>query len=201
MSVLDWRAMYEPIARTNAIAHGVDPEIFVAQITQESGWNPSIGSSAGAQGIAQIVPRWHPGVDPLDPIAALDYAAALDRSHLDKYGGNYSLALAAYNAGSGAVDQYGGIPPYAETQQYVASILAAAGRASTSSVPTPHAAPQELGAIAAAPAAAATQLIDQVREIPDRITGAIADRAIGALAPKLLIGALVLIAILIVLDR
>lgn len=122
------RDLYEPYARQAAERHGIDPEIFVRQITQESGWNPRALSPAGAAGIAQIVPRWHPGVDPWDPWASLDYAARLMAGYLAQFG-SYDLALAAYNAGPGNVDKYGGVPPFAETQRYVQIILggAAAG--------------------------------------------------------------------------
>lgn len=117
------RALYEPHARAMAAKYGIDPDIFVRQITQESGWNPRAGSPAGAQGIAQIIPRWHPGVDVWDPYASLDYAARLMASHLKNYGGDYALALAAYNAGPGAVAEYRGVPPFEETQHYIRTIL------------------------------------------------------------------------------
>jgi len=116
-------------ARQAASRAGVDPDIFVRQIQQESGFNPSARSSAGAQGIAQIVPKYHPGVDVTDPYASLDYAANLMKSNVDKYGGDYGKALAAYNAGAGAVAQYGGIPPFEETQRYVSNILGGAKQA------------------------------------------------------------------------
>lgn len=110
-------------ARQAAERAGVNPAIFFRQIMQESGFNPSAGSHAGAQGIAQIMPQYHPGVDPWNPYESLDYAANLMASHLRNYNGDYSLALAAYNAGPGAVQQYGGVPPFDETQHYVATIL------------------------------------------------------------------------------
>jgi hypothetical protein len=110
-------------ARQAALRAGVDPDIFSRQIQQESGFNPSAKSPAGATGIAQIVPQYHPGVDPTDPYASLDYAANLMKSNLGKYGGDYAKALSAYNAGAGAVDRYGGVPPFEETQRYVNTIL------------------------------------------------------------------------------
>jgi hypothetical protein len=110
-------------ARQAATRAGIDPDIFVRQIQQESGFNPSALSPAGASGVAQIVPRYHPGVDPRDPYASLDYAANLMKSNLTKYQGDYAKALAAYNAGSGAVDRFGGVPPFEETQRYVSTIL------------------------------------------------------------------------------
>lgn len=98
------------------------PAVFIRQIDVESGFNPNAVSPAGAIGIAQIVPRFHPGVDPCDPWASLRYAAGLDRAHLDEFGG-YRLALAAYNAGAGAVRHFGGVPPYEETWRYLTLIL------------------------------------------------------------------------------
>jgi len=83
---------------------GIDPIVFTRQINQESGFNPYVVSWAGAIGIAQIVPRWHPEVDPYDPRASLYYAANLMSSHLEHFGGDYAKALAAYNAGRGYVD-------------------------------------------------------------------------------------------------
>jgi len=120
-------------ARAAASKAGVDPEIFVRQIQQESGFNPTAKSPAGAQGIAQIVPQYHPGVDVSDPYASLDYAARLMANHLRTYDGDYSKALAAYNAGPGAVARYGGVPPFEETQRYVGNIL---GGGRTAPTPT-----------------------------------------------------------------
>ena len=118
-------------ARGAAARAGIDPDVFVAQINQESGFNPNAGSPAGAQGVAQIMPQtaagW--GVDPHDPYASLDAAATNMARYQQRYGGDMSKALAAYNAGPGAVDTYGGVPPYEETQRYVKNILGAAGQA------------------------------------------------------------------------
>ena len=120
-------------ARAAASRAGVDPDVFVRQIQQESGFNPNARSPAGAQGVAQIVPQYHPGVDPSDPYASLDYAARLMKSNLTRYGGDYATALAAYNAGPGAVERYGGVPPFEETQRYVNTILGG----QTRTAPTP----------------------------------------------------------------
>ena len=105
-----------------AANNGLDPIIFGRQINQESGWNMYVSSSAGAIGIAQIVPRWHPSVNAWDPYESLAYAAALMADHLATFG-RIDYALAAYNAGSNAVRQHHGVPPYPETQNYVQSIL------------------------------------------------------------------------------
>lgn len=115
---------YVSVARKAAQAAGIDPNIFVRMIAAESGFNPHAVSPAGAIGIAQIMPStargW--GVNPRDPVASLYAAARAIRRYLDEFG-SYELALAAYNAGPGAVKRYGGVPPYAETQRYVARIL------------------------------------------------------------------------------
>src|SRR5499427_3243564 len=118
-------------ARQVANKYGIDPDIFVRQIQQESGFNPGARSPAGATGIAQFMPDTARGmgIDPTDPYAALDAAARLDASNLSKYGGDYSKALAAYNAGGGNVDKYGGVPPFQETQNYVSTILGGAKQA------------------------------------------------------------------------
>lgn len=78
-------------------------------------------SHAGAVGIMQIVPRWHPEVNPLDPEASILYAGKYLRRLYDRFG-SWELALAAYNAGPTAVARYGGVPPYAETRNYVKQI-------------------------------------------------------------------------------
>lgn len=111
-------------ARQAAARWGVPADMFVRQINQESGFNPSAGSPAGALGIAQFVPGTAAsyGVNPWDPYSSLE-GAAHHMADLYAQFGRWDLALAAYNAGSGAVQKYGGVPPYAETQQYVRTIL------------------------------------------------------------------------------
>ena len=107
----DWRK----VAAASAVNAGIkDPDIFVRQIGAESNFNPKAGSSAGAQGIAQIMPAtaksWK--VDPWNPKAALDAAANNMARYLKSYKGDWAKALAAYNAGPGAVAKYGGVPPF-----------------------------------------------------------------------------------------
>jgi len=113
------------VARQAAVSAGLDPVIFDRQIEAESGFDPQATSPAGAVGIAQITPAtartW--GVDPSDPVAALQVAAQQMAGYVNRYGGNYAMALAAYNAGPRAVERFGGVPPYAETQNYVRKIL------------------------------------------------------------------------------
>jgi soluble lytic murein transglycosylase-like protein len=109
-------------AEQQANAYGIPPDIFLNLITTESNWNPSAISPANAQGIAQLEPGTAPNIDRFNPFESLKFAAQLLSSYFAKYG-DWSLALAAYNAGPGAVATYGGIPPYAETQDYVRKIL------------------------------------------------------------------------------
>ena len=111
--------------------YGVSPALLSAVAKQESGYDPSAVSPAGAQGLMQLMPATARGLgvtDSFDPAQAVDGAAKLLRSLLDRFGST-DLALAAYNAGPGAVIRYGGVPPYAETQNYVRSIRAMLGGA------------------------------------------------------------------------
>jgi hypothetical protein len=109
----------------------VGAALLSAQIYAESNFNPFARSPAGAQGIAQFMPGTAQslGLDnPFDAEQAIDAQAHLMRDLLRRFG-SVPLALAAYNAGAGAVEQYGGIPPYAETRAYVAKILGLLGGA------------------------------------------------------------------------
>jgi hypothetical protein len=106
--------------------HGVPADLLVAVARQESSFNPRAVSPAGAQGIMQLMPGTAAGLgvkNSFDPAQAIDGAAKLLRSLLSEFG-RTELALAAYNAGPGAVHRYDGIPPYAETQNYVRRIMA-----------------------------------------------------------------------------
>jgi soluble lytic murein transglycosylase-like protein len=110
----------------------VPMNLLAAQLYAESGFNPFATSSAGAQGIAQFMPgtaRSYGLANPFDPEAAIDAQAHLMRDLLERFDGKVALALAGYNAGPGAVDEYGGVPPYAETRAYVARILGLLGGA------------------------------------------------------------------------
>ena len=102
----------------------MDPSLLAAVASQESNFNASAVSPAGAQGLMQFMPATAKGlgVNPLDPNSAIDGAARY-LSSLTKQFGSTELALAAYNAGPGAVDRHGGIPPYPETQNYVRAVM------------------------------------------------------------------------------
>lgn len=108
------------------LANGIPQDLLVRLAYQESRFRPDIingpPNSAGAQGLMQIVPKYHPGVNPSDPLASIAYAAKFLRQLYNQFG-SWSLALAAYNAGPGNVQKYGGIPPFTETQNYVAQII------------------------------------------------------------------------------
>lgn len=115
-----------------AAHHGVNPKLAHALVKVESNYEPRAVSPKGAMGLMQLMPatvRQYAVVDPFDPVQNLGAGLQHLRGLLDRFGkGRESLALAAYNAGEGAVSRYGGIPPFRETQNYVRRILSLTGR-------------------------------------------------------------------------
>ena len=123
-------ARYRDLITSSAQAAGITPVLLAALLEAESGFDARAVSSAGAEGIAQFMPGTAAGMgvrDPFDPAQAIPGAARLVAAGVREFG-SVPLALAAYNAGSGAVHRYRGIPPYPETRAYVARIMARAGQ-------------------------------------------------------------------------
>lgn len=108
-----------------ALAHGLDPGLLKALAWQESRGRMSAVSSKGALGVMQLMPGTAAelNVNPANELDNIRGGALYLRRQLDRFGGSVPLALAAYNAGPGAVTRFGGIPPYRETQNYVTAIL------------------------------------------------------------------------------
>jgi soluble lytic murein transglycosylase-like protein len=110
-----------------AKANGLDPALLAGLIKQESGFNPNAGSAAGARGLTQLMPATAAALgvtNVLDPAQSIEAGAKYLKRQLDAFGGDVTKALAAYNAGPGAVRRFGGVPPYAETQNYVRAVQA-----------------------------------------------------------------------------
>jgi soluble lytic murein transglycosylase-like protein len=118
--------------------YGVDPALLKGLIRQESNFNPNAKSPAGAAGLCQLMPGTAASLgctNPLDPAQAIDAGAKYLSQQLKAFGGDPRKALAAYNAGPGAVQRYGGVPPYAETQNYVRAVMGFADQYRTQSTP------------------------------------------------------------------
>lgn len=122
---------YGEIIASMSMAHGVDPMLVRALIEVESGYKPKARSRKGAMGLMQLMPstaREYKVRNPFDPKTNIEAGIKHLKSLIDKFGG-IPNALAAYNAGSGAVEKFNGVPPYRETRNYVTRILALAGLA------------------------------------------------------------------------
>ncbi len=114
------------IVQEISVEHGMDPRLVHAVVTVESGYNPRAVSRKGAQGLMQLMPdtaRRLRVKDPFDPEENVRAGVRELARLVDRYVGDLPRALAAYNAGEGAVDRYRGIPPYRETRQYVQRIM------------------------------------------------------------------------------
>ena len=120
------RARYGDEIREAAERHGLPPGLVESVIRVESAFNPRAVSPKGAQGLMQLMPQTASSLgvrDSFDPRQNIEGGVRHLRYLVDRYPGNLPFALAAYNAGEGAVSAYRGIPPYAETQQYVRRVL------------------------------------------------------------------------------
>lgn len=117
---------YDPLIEQSAARYGLDPAVLHGLIQQESGFDPNSQSDAGAAGLTQLMPGTASSLgvaNPLNPAESIEGGARYLSQMMSRFGGNTEDALAAYNAGPGAVQQYGGVPPYAETQSYVSKVL------------------------------------------------------------------------------
>lgn len=128
---------YRQMAAQVAARSGIPAALFLGLVQRESGFNPNAVSPAGATGLTQLMPGTARGlgVNPMSPAENLVGGARYLAQQYRQFG-RWDLALAAYNAGPGAVQKYGGVPPYAETQHYVQSIMGGG--------PTSYAAPQTI---------------------------------------------------------
>jgi soluble lytic murein transglycosylase-like protein len=120
----NYKGVYKPMAEAAARRYGVPVDLFNRLVQQESGWNPRAKSSAGAIGLAQLMPvtARKLGVDPNDPRQNLEGGARYLKQQYNRFR-SWRLALAAYNAGPEAVQKYDGVPPYKETRNYVKVIM------------------------------------------------------------------------------
>ncbi|APX25026.1 MAG: lytic transglycosylase domain-containing protein [Rhodobacteraceae bacterium] len=118
-----YQGPFAEMARIAARRHGVPEDLFLRLVKQESNFNPRAKSHKGAIGLAQLMPftAKRLGVDPTDPKQNLEGGARYLKAQYLKFG-SWRLALAAYNAGPGAVAKHGGVPPYRETRNYVKTI-------------------------------------------------------------------------------
>lgn len=158
-------------AEINAAAakHGIDPALLAGLVKQESGFDPNAKSPVGATGLTQLMPATARGLgvtDSTDPVQALDGGAKYLKQMLDKFGGDERLALAAYNAGPGAVTRFGGIPPYAETKAYVEKVLANRDSFMASAVTSTSTTGSPAGALGAAPVPSSNLSIDSSSTAP-----------------------------------
>lgn len=119
-----YKGEYVAMARAAARRHGIPEDLFLRLVQQESNWNPKARSHKGAIGLAQLMPGTarYLKVDPRNPRENLEGGARYLKEQYRKFR-SWRLALAAYNAGPGAVEKHGGIPPFRETRQYVRKIM------------------------------------------------------------------------------
>jgi soluble lytic murein transglycosylase-like protein len=117
---------FDPIIADASKKYGIDAPLIKAVIKAESDFDPNAISNKGARGLMQIMPmnyRLLNVENPFDPNQSIEAGARYLRDMLDRYSGSLNLSLAAYNAGPGAVDRHGGVPPYPETTEYIERVL------------------------------------------------------------------------------
>ena len=117
---------FDPIISEASKKYGIEAPLIKAVIKAESDFDPNAISNKGARGLMQIMPmnyRLLNVENPFDPNQSIEAGARYLRDMLDRYSGSLNLSLAAYNAGPGAVDRYGGVPPYPETTEYIERVL------------------------------------------------------------------------------
>jgi soluble lytic murein transglycosylase-like protein len=128
----------DSLVNDNAQAQDVDPALIKAIIANESGFNANATSNVGAQGLMQLMPGTAAGLgvtDAYDPAQNVAGGTKYIKGLLERFNGDVRLAVAAYNAGPGAVEKYGGVPPYAETQNYVQNVLSSYAKYRGASTP------------------------------------------------------------------
>jgi len=133
-------AQISALAQGQGAIWGVDPKLITAVIANESGFNANATSQVGAQGLMQLMPATAASLgvtNAYDPAQNVAGGTRYLRGLLDRFNGNVKFAVAAYNAGPGAVEKYGGVPPYAETQNYVQNVLSSYERYQAQGTPAP----------------------------------------------------------------
>ena len=131
-------SQYDDLIRAAAAKYDVDPSLVRAVVKNESGFDANATSPAGAQGLMQLMPATAAGLgvtNAYDPVQSIDAGTRYLRRQLDRFGGDATKAVAAYNAGPTAVARYDGVPPYRETQAYVRRVLAEAAASPLSTAP------------------------------------------------------------------
>lgn len=131
-------SQYDDLIRAAATKYDVDPSLVRAVVKNESGFDANATSPAGAQGLMQLMPATAAGLgvtNAYDPVQSIDAGTRYLRGQLDRFGGDATKAVAAYNAGPTAVARYDGVPPYRETQAYVRRVLAEAAASPLSAAP------------------------------------------------------------------
>ncbi|RMG14808.1 MAG: lytic transglycosylase domain-containing protein [Deltaproteobacteria bacterium] len=134
------RGQYDAFFSAAAEDHGVPVALLKAIAQVESAFDPRARSVAGAEGLMQLMPETQAryGVrDPFDPEQSIRAGAKYLADLIERFGGDLERAVAAYNAGEGAVERYGGVPPFDETKRYVAKVLARYRAAQASGLPAP----------------------------------------------------------------